>query len=67
MTEKQIRALHGLAKFNYLQLSASEAGDPEIQELFDAELVRDYWARGTVWCLTPKGQEEVQRLLGNEA
>jgi hypothetical protein len=67
MTEKQIRVLRGLAKFNYLQLSASEAGDPEIKELFDAELVRDYWAGGTMWCLTPKGQEEHLRLLRNAA
>lgn len=54
-TPKQSAALRGLTQHRYIQLSATEAGDSEIQALFSAGLVQSYWGGGVMWHLTADG------------
>lgn len=64
MTPRQEAVLRAFVQRSaYFQLSASEAGDPEIQSMFDDGLVDSYWGGGMMWHLTEKGCELATRLL----
>lgn len=63
MPPKQMMVMRGFAKHAYFELSASEAGDSDIQGMFDMGLVESYNAQGSImWHLTRKGREELLRL-----
>lgn len=62
LTAKQMTVMRGFARHNYLTLSASEAGDPEIQAMFDDGIVTAYWGSGVMWHLTRNGRELAAEL-----
>ena len=62
MTSKQLTIMRGFARHDYLTLSASEAGDLEVQAMFDDGLVESYWGSGVMWHLTRKGRELLVEL-----
>lgn len=58
MTPTQLNIFRAFGRHMYYGLSASEAGDPEIQQLFDDGFVESYLVSGgTIWHLTRKGRE----------
>lgn len=58
MTPKQMNIMRAFSRHTYFGLSASEAGDPEIQQLFDDGFVESYSVSGgTIWNLARKGRE----------
>jgi hypothetical protein len=57
MTPKQTNIMRAFGQSNYYGLSASEAGDPEIQVLFTSGFVERYSVSGgSIWHLTDKGR-----------
>lgn len=63
-SDLQLSIFAAFGKHDYYVLSASEAGNPEIQKLFDDGYAESYPAVGaaTMWHLTRKGREEAVRL-----
>ena len=61
LSERQRLILCGLQRSN-MYMSASEAGDPEVLELFELELVHGWNTMGgfSAWRLTPAGQAALE-------
>lgn len=57
LSEHVLQALRGLSWCTYMQLSASEAGDPEIQKFIEDGYAEAYFGGGMIWHLTRKGRE----------